>query len=100
MFLKSQIVISCLSFCLIISCTPKAGKSVEAPVHPKEPNEFSATKPDMAEEPMEEVMLDDLIVNPHIEPPLDSIPTYHASATKRFDLLHTVINIAFDYKKR
>jgi aminopeptidase N len=99
MFQKKLFFVFTLLAALVWACTPKTAKQIEKPVHPKEPTEWSNTKPDVSEE-TEEIVLDDIIVKPSEQGRLDSIPYYQASAPKAFDLKHTKIQISFDFAKK
>ncbi len=94
--------LSLLIILSLLACTPKAGKVAQNPMHPQEPEHWKTTKPDASapEEPID-VTLDDLVVMPQGGMGLtDTIPHYHASATKHFDLEHTEIKISFDFAKK
>ncbi len=63
------------------------------------------TKTVQVEEPIiEERILDEVVVTaPAEEPEIEienELPTYRASATREFDLIHTKLDIAFDWEKQ
>ena len=86
----------------ILACTPKVSAPLtkETPVQPTEVQIWdSIGKPSMGTEPMEEYTLDDLVVNGQRQN-MDSLPIYRAAATRYFDLLHTSLDVRFDWAKR
>jgi aminopeptidase N len=86
-----------------IACTPKAGTSTAStPVRTTEPA-IVEPKPTMGdEEPMEEInLMDAAEVKPSDPvPQSDSLPVYQASNTFEHDLIHTKIEISFDWAKK
>lgn len=93
----ASLTLLCLS---ILACTPKNA----GPSHPQEPKTFSnmgkpvatpADTTDTAEETLEELT----VTPPKYTPPADTLPVYRATATSEFDLIHTKIQIAFDWEK-
>jgi aminopeptidase N len=90
---------------LILACTPKTGSKIAStPNPPGEPAAWdSIGKPLMgqdAETPAEYTILDNLEVRPADEAPLDSLRPYNPSHTFEVDLLHTKVEISFDWAKK
>jgi len=89
---------------LYLACTPKTGNKVTStPDHPNEPAVWdSMSKPLMGEdeEPLEYSLLDEVNVEPQAEENLDSLRPYNASHTFEVDLIHTKIEISFDWEKK
>ncbi len=89
---------------LLFSCTPKTGnKTSSTPNPPNEPAMWdSMGKPLVGEgdEPVEYNLLDEVNVMPGAEENLDSLRPYNASHTFEVDLIHTKIEISFDWAKK
>ncbi|MFN4255245.1 MAG: M1 family aminopeptidase [Saprospiraceae bacterium] len=90
---------------LTISCSPKsAPRTTENPVRPVESNWDGITKPDGSEGDMpDDTILEhefpELEVTAQADNP-DSLAPYNPSHTFEHDLLHTKIEISFDWAKR
>lgn len=52
------------------------------------------------EEPLEYTLLDDVNIEPQAQENLDSLRPYNASHTFEVDLIHTKIEISFDWAKK
>lgn len=95
------------------ACTPKTGEKTAAtqlPVPPTEPVAWdSIGKPLLGdadefgdeEAPVEYNFMDEALVRPDSEiDQLDTLPVYHASHTFEQDLLHTRLELSFDWSKK
>lgn len=91
-------------FTLILACTPKTGKQISStPNPPDEPAKWdSLGKPITGEDekPLEYNALDEVNVQPESESNPDSLAPYNASHTFEVDLIHTKIEISFDWAKK
>ncbi|MEO6038175.1 MAG: hypothetical protein ABIQ93_07155, partial [Saprospiraceae bacterium] len=91
-------------FALWSACTPKTGKQTAAtPKNPHEPAWDTLGKPTMGDEEVEvpaEYNLDGIEVRPDAPSQLDSLAPYHPSHTFEQDLIHTKIEISFDWAKK
>ncbi|MBP6810114.1 MAG: DUF3458 domain-containing protein [Saprospiraceae bacterium] len=100
--LLSTLLITLLT--LYLACTPKTGgKTSSTPNQPNEPAMWdSMGKPLMGEdeEPLEYTLLDDVNIEPQAQENLDSLRPYNASHTFEVDLIHTKIEISFDWAKK
>ncbi len=90
---------------IYISCTPKVAPQIAAtPNPPVEPAQWdSLGKPVIGEEePVEYNFLDEVNITPESGPGynIDSLKPYNASHTFEHDLLHTKIEISFDWAKK
>ncbi len=95
---------------LYAACTPKTGASTAStPVTPSEPVVWDTMgKPLMgeeeeeenAEEPAEYAYTDAAEVTPDSEHVSDTLPPYNPSHTFEHDLIHTKIEISFDWPKK
>ncbi|MFN0213351.1 MAG: M1 family aminopeptidase [Saprospiraceae bacterium] len=98
---------------LYLACTPKTGNKTSSPAEalakagtPNPPNEpavwDSMGKPLMGEdeEPLEYNLLENVNVEPQFEENLDTLRPYNASHTFEVDLIHTKIEISFDWEKK
>jgi aminopeptidase N len=89
-----------------LACTPKSGSKVtETPITPTEPTTWDTlTKPEMAngeeEEPLEYNMMEGTDIFPETEPQSDSLAPYNASHTFEHDLIHTKVEISFDWANK
>lgn len=100
------LAVFCAAFALYTACTPKAGtKIASTPTNPAEPSVQWDTlgKPEMGEE--EEVIADNILmegaeVMPATTLNLDSLAPYNPSHTFEHDLIHTKIDISFDWAKK
>lgn len=104
LFLKITLL---TALALTLACSPKnAAKTAETPVKPEEPVAWEQLdKPlvgedEMSEDSTVEVNLDDLMVTPEYTTVSDSLAPYNPSHTFEIDLLHTAIDIAFDWAKK
>lgn len=95
------------AFTLYTACTPKTGSSTTStPVTPPEPAVWDTMgKPlvgeeEDAEEPAEYSILEDAEVMPDAAPRSDTLPPYNPSHTFEHDLIHTKIEISFDWPKK
>lgn len=86
---------------VLIACTPKTGPKITAvPAPPNEPSAWdSIGKPLMGDEldetaPVEYTLIEPAAIN------LDSLPPYNASHTFEIDLIHTKVEISFDWAKK
>ncbi len=87
------------------SCTPKAGSKVaESPASPEVPTQYDEMgKPLVGgeEEPVEEyTIMDGVDIMPEQESEPDTLPPYNPSHTFEHDLIHTKIDIRFDWEKK
>lgn len=91
-----------LLIAFLLSCTPKAGRqSLNKPGQPAEPAEWSQMgKPLMGDDDAVPVELDEMIVEAQATIPPDTLPVYRASHPKAFDLLHTRVEISFDWPQK
>ncbi|MFN4081296.1 MAG: M1 family aminopeptidase [Saprospiraceae bacterium] len=91
-----------LFIAFLLSCTPKTGRqSANKPGQPAEPAEWSQMgKPLMGDDDAVPVELDEMVVEAQTTVPPDSLPVYRASHPKAFDLLHTRIEISFDWPQK
>ncbi len=91
-------------FTLVLACTPKtANKTASTPNPPGEPTMWdSLGKPVMGEdeETLDYNLLDAVDVQPESETNPDSLTPYNASHTFEVDLIHTKIEISFDWAKK
>jgi aminopeptidase N len=89
---------------LFLACTPKTGNKITStPNPPGEPAKWdSLGKPVTGEddEPVEYNALDEVTIEPKAEENLDSLVPYNASHTIEVDLIHTKIEISFDWAKK
>ncbi|MBN8678913.1 MAG: M1 family metallopeptidase [Chitinophagales bacterium] len=88
---------------LIISCTPKNAPKISGnPSKAPEPAWDTLNKPGMneEEEPLEYNVLDDIVVEPQSSYNQDSLRPYNASHTFEVDLIHTKVDISFDWTKK
>jgi aminopeptidase N len=86
---------------VLVACTPKTGsKTASTPTPPAEPAEWQKMgKPDPNEEkPQEITLMEAPVIKP--EPMADTLPKYNPSHTFEHDLLHTKIEISFDWAKK
>jgi aminopeptidase N len=103
-FSSVQIFLSVLYF--FCACTPKnANKISDRPITAKEPTTWDAMgKPiagEISEDSIVDVTYDDLIVTPDAESSNpDSLIPYQASHTFEHDLIHTKMEIGFDWTKK
>ncbi|MBV6442432.1 MAG: alanyl aminopeptidase [Haliscomenobacteraceae bacterium CHB4] len=94
------------AFTIYLSCTPKAGTSTTStPTQPDEPAAWDTMgKPLMgdedSEEPAEYSILDEAEVTPGAAQFSDTLPPYNPSHTFEHDLIHTKIEISFDWPKK
>lgn len=91
------------------ACSPKTGSSTTStPTLPEEPVVWDTMgKPlmgeedeDMAEEPVEYNFMDAAEVSPEDAALSDTLPPYNPSHTFEHDLIHTKIEISFDWPKK
>jgi aminopeptidase N len=85
----------------LVACTPKTGsKTASTPTPPAEPAEWQKMgKPDPNEaKPQEITLMEAPVIKP--EPVADTLPKYNPSHTFEHDLLHTKIEISFDWAKK
>lgn len=91
-------------FTLYLACTPKTGKqTTSTPTRPGEPAAWDTmSKPLLGEdeEPLEYNVLDELTIEPSVDENLDSLTPYNASHTFEVDLIHTKVEIAFDWAQK
>lgn len=94
----------------MLACTPKTGgKMASAPTPPPEPTHFdSLGKPDPnaqdmedeGEKPAEYAFLDEAVVKPDSEANSDTLAPYNPSHTFESDLIHTKLELSFDWEKK
>ena len=94
-----------LLFTAGLACTPKVGSKIGAgPIAPDTPERYdSIGKPLIGEEaqPIAEYdLLDGVDVRPEDAAAEDTLPAYNPSHTFEHDLIHTKINIRFDWEKK
>lgn len=98
------LAVFCTALAIFLACTPKTGEkiAVTTPVPTTEPAQWdSLGKPELGEEPMEDInILDAAEVKPDMAPQSDSLIPYQASHTFEHDLIHTKIEISFDWAKK
>ena len=99
------IAIIVAAFIIFISCNRGAQKGqTGSPTKPEEPVSWVDVKPLIGEEDtsgmVEQVLMDPIDIHPDRLIDQDSLPLYNPSATKRHDLLHTRIDISFDWAKK
>lgn len=89
---------------LILACTPKTGnKTASTPTPPNDPAQWDTLgKPLVGEEdaPVEYNLLDEMTIEPKAEENLDSLRPYNASHTFEVDLIHTKVELSFDWAKK
>ena len=101
--MKYPAVYLCL-LVLLAACTPKnAPRSTETPTPPDSPDQYDDMgKPVMGEESEDDVVdyqiMDAIDIVPDSDARPDSLPVYRASHTFEFDLIHTRIDISFDWE--
>lgn len=93
------------AFTLYMACTPKTGSNMAStPTPAEEPAAWDTMgKPlmgDEAEEPVEYTILDEAEVRPEMPVQSDTLPPYNPSHTFEQDLIHTKIEISFDWAKK
>jgi aminopeptidase N len=100
-------VLPLLTLAFILSCTPKVGeRTAAAPSKPTEPAHLQEIgKPvvgDDADKPVESTLLEgpEITLRPDATDDSDSLRPYNASHTFEHDLLHTRIEISFDWAKK
>lgn len=99
-------VILCICVAVIAACNPKSGsKAAKTPAKPDEPEKFVDSKPLTGEptedeETLEYTMMDPIDITLPAAANPDSLPVYNASNTFEHDLLHTKIEISFDWEKK
>jgi aminopeptidase N len=105
-FLRLSAIL-CFSITLVIACNPKTGsKSARTPAKPDEPEKYVNTKPLMGTPevdsvpPLEYTMMDAVDIMPKDSTNPDTLATYNPSHTFEHDLLHTKIEIDFDWEKK
>jgi len=101
--LLSTLLISLLT--LLITCTPKTGTKIsKTPDHPAEPTEWGDMGKPLMGEDEEDIaeynLLDELTIEPKFAVIPDTLPRYNASHTFEVDLLHTRVDISFDWAKK
>lgn len=96
------------AFTLFLSCTPKTGTSTAStpPAEPTPPavwdtmgKPISGEEEEEAEEPAEYSIMDEADVMPEKQLS-DTLPPYNPSHTFEHDLIHTKIEISFDWPKK
>ena len=102
--MKSLLPTLVVVFALWSACTPKTGKTIAStPQTTPEPAWDTLRKPTMTDEEAEvpeEYSLGEIEVRPTDPVRLDTLPPYNASHTFEHDLLHTKIEISFDWAKK
>jgi len=96
------------AFTLFLSCTPKTGTSTAStPAEPTPPavwdtmgKPVSGEEEAEAEEPAEYSIMDEADVMPEKQQLSDTLPPYNPSHTFEHDLIHTKIEISFDWPKK
>ena len=100
--LLSTALIAILS--IYFACTPKAGKTISStPNQPNEPAKWDTMGKPVSgedEELVEYNVLDEMTIEPKTEVNLDSLRRYNASNTFEVDLIHTKVEISFDWEKK
>lgn len=87
------------------ACTPKTGtQTASTPVAPAVPAQYDTIgKPllgaEPGDEPVEYNLMDEAVVEPRAEPRPDTLAPYNPSHTFENDLIHTKIEISFDWSK-
>ncbi len=83
------------------ACTPKTGTQTSAtPTTANEPAWDTLGKPTLGDEEVEEYNLDGIEITPDSPAKPDTLATYQASHTFEHDLIHTKIEISFDWDKK
>lgn len=94
---------------LILACTPKTGDKMAgapAPVQPTQPVEWDTLgKPQVGEEtdeeePEEYHFMDEAVVTPEDGARPDTLSPYNPSHTFEHDLIHTKLELSFDWAKK
>ncbi|MFN0036302.1 MAG: M1 family aminopeptidase [Saprospiraceae bacterium] len=91
---------------LYLACTPKTGsKTTSTPAPPSEPALWDTMgKPLIGEgeahAPVEYNVLDEVLVQPQAEENLDTLRPYNPSHTFEVDLIHTKVELSFDWAKK
>lgn len=89
---------------LYLACTPKTGnKTTSTPNPPNEPAMWDSMGKPLTgedEEPLEYNLLDEVNVVPQAAENLDSLRPYNASHTFEVDLIHSKIEISFDWTQK
>ncbi|MDO8366682.1 MAG: M1 family aminopeptidase [Saprospiraceae bacterium] len=89
---------------LYLACTPKTGnKTTATPNPPGEPAMWDSMGKPLSgeeEEPLEYNVLDEMTIEPQAGENLDSLRPYNASHTFEVDLIHTRVEISFDWAKK
>lgn len=100
-----------LALFLTPACTPKVGEKTTAsttPVLPAAPEQWDTIgkpllgeEPDSdAEAPAEYNFMDEAVVTPAEDSMPDTLPRYNASHTFEHDLIHTKLEVSFDWAKK
>ena len=91
---------------LYIACTPKTGPKIATtvPATPTEPAAWDTLgKPltgEEDEEPAEYNLMDGAEITPEAAEQSDTLPPYNASHTFEHDLIHTKVELSFDWTKK
>ena len=94
------------AFTLYVACTPKSGTQMAStPMPTQEPAVWDTMgKPlmgdEIAEEPVEYAAMDEVEVTPDPMTSPDTLAPYNPSHTFEHDLIHTKIEISFDWPKK
>lgn len=84
------------------ACTRKAAEgSASTPTHPDQPARYDELgKPAADDAPVEYHVLAEADVRPAAQPVPDTLPPYNASHTFEHDLIHTKLELSFDWAKK
>jgi len=106
-FLRFFSAATAVAFVFAVACTPKSADKMAAsktPVQMSEPVAWDTMgKPlvgDEAEEPAEYSLMDGAEIRPESAPQSDTLPVYNASHTFEHDLIHTKIELSFDWAQK
>jgi aminopeptidase N len=105
--MRTLLVPTFLLALLYMACTPKSGPKMvsTAPAQPAEPAAWDTLgKPLSGEEdgeaPAEYSLMDGAEITPEAAPQSDTLPPYNPSHTFEHDLIHTKVELSFDWAKK
>ncbi|MCC7507235.1 MAG: DUF3458 domain-containing protein [Saprospiraceae bacterium] len=85
------------------ACNRKTAEKVTgSPGHPDQPTQYdNMGKPVMGdEEPVEYAVMEEAVVRPASDKKIDTLPPYNPSHTFEHDLIHTKLELSFDWAKK
>jgi len=105
--MRTLLVPTFLLALLYVACTPKSGSKMASatPAKPTEPAAWDTlgkplTGEDEGEEPAEYSLMDGAEITPEAAPQSDTLPPYNPSHTFEHDLIHTKVELSFDWAKK